>query len=66
MQTQRKCTMHNVIAENIADANCIAQVQIRKHPVEISNGLRARGAVPDLRATPTAAYPCVYVAGSEV
>ena len=32
----------------------------------VSNGLRARGAGPDLHATPTAAYPCVYVAGSEV
>ena len=28
--------------------------------------MRARSARPDLRATPTAAYPCVYVAGSEV
>ena len=54
------------IAECIADADCIAELQIRKHSAEISNGLRARSAGPDLRATPTAAYPCVYVAGSEV
>ncbi len=44
----------------------IAELQIRKYSVEISNGLRARSAGPDLRATPTAAYPCVYAAGSEV
>ena len=34
--------------------------------VEVSNGLRARSAGPDLCATPTAAYPCVYATGSEV
>ena len=43
------------------------QIRYQKNTqLAISNGLRARGAGPDLRATPTAAYPCVYVAGSEV
>ena len=39
--------MHNADAECIADANCIAELQIRKHSADISNGLRARSAGPD-------------------
>ena len=65
-EADAECKLQNVNAECIADANCIAESQIRKTTVDVSNGLRARGAGPDLRATPTAAYPCVYVAGSEV
>ena len=58
--------MQNADAECIADANCIAELHMRKTTAEVSNGLRARVAGPDLRGTPTAAYPCVYATESEV
>ena len=51
IQMQSRCRMQNADAECIADANCIAELQIRKHSVDISNGLRARGAGPDLIAS---------------
>ncbi len=59
--------MQNAHAECIADAIALQNwIDIRKQTGDVSNGLRAQGAGPDLRATPTAAYPCVYAAGSEV
>ena len=48
-----ECRMQNADAECIADASCIAELQTRTDTADISNGLRARGAGPDLRATPT-------------
>ena len=45
-----ECRMQIADAECIADANCIAELQTRKTPRDVSNGLRARGAGPDLIA----------------
>ena len=52
MQMQSRC---NADAECIADADALQNCNSEKQPLAISNGLRARGAGPDLRATPTAA-----------
>ena len=52
-----RCRMQNANAECIADANCIADVHIRTTPRQISNGLRARGAGPDLIAHAHSAGP---------
>ena len=52
-----ECRMQIADAECIADANCIAEYQIKKHSGDISNGLRARGAGPDLIAHAHSAGP---------
>ena len=52
-----RCRMQNANAERIVDANCNAGLQIRTTPGDISNGLRARGAGPDLIAHAHSAGP---------
>ena len=74
MQMQSRCIMQNALQNALQNVLqnalqmqiALQSLQIRKHSGAISNGLRARSAGPDLRATPTAAYPCVYATGSEV
>ena len=51
------------IAECIADADCIAELQIRKHSGAISNGLRARSAGPDSIAHAHSAGPGILGQG---
>ena len=71
MQMQSRCKAHAKHMQNaecrmhcrmqMQNADCIAELQIRKHSGAISNGLRARSAGPDSNRYAHSAVPCLKV-----